>query len=155
MNINYFGTVALTQVVVPAMIKQGGGHVVVISSLVGKFGTKFRSSYSASKHALHGYFDSMRTEVFDKNINITLVCPGFVKTNVTLNALTGEGENQNIMDEIMHNAMEPADCAQIIIKAIEKKKEEIFFGGKEKYGVFLKRFFPKVFSNYIRKAKVT
>ena len=155
MNINYFGTIALTQAVVPTMIQQGGGQVVVISSLVGKFGTKFRSSYAASKHALHGYFDSMRTEVFDKNINITLVCPGFVKTNVTLNALTAEGSAQNKMDDIMHQAMEPAACAQIIIEAIDKKKEEIFFGGKEKYGVFFKRFFPKVFSKYIRKAKVT
>ena len=155
MNTNYWGTVALTQAIVPSMIKKGSGHVVVISSLMGKFGTRLRSSYSASKHALHGYFDSMRNEVFDKNITITLVCPGFIKTNATLNALKADGTPQNKMDEAMQNAMEPADCANRIIKAIEHQKEEVFFGGKEKYGVLLKRFFPKVFSRYIRKAKVT
>lgn len=154
MNINFWGTVALTQEVVPSMINQGAGHVVVISSLVGKFGTKLRSSYSASKHALHGYFDSMRTEVFDENIKITLVCPGFVKTNATMNALKADGKPQNKMDDVLLNAITAGECAQRIIKAIEQGKEEIFFGGKEKYGVLLKRFFPKVFSKYIRKAKV-
>jgi short-subunit dehydrogenase len=155
MNTNYWGTVALTQAIVPSMIEKGSGHVVVISSLMGKFGTRLRSSYSASKHALHGYFDSMRNEVFDKNITITLVCPGFIKTNATLNALKADGNPQNKMDEAIQNAMDPADCANRIIKAIEQQKEEVFFGGKEKYGVLLKRFFPKAFSNYIRKAKVT
>ena len=155
MNINYWGAVALTQAILPSMITNGAGHIVVISSLVGKFGTKFRSSYSASKHALHGYFDSMRNEVFDKNIKITLVCPGFVKTSATVNALKADGNTYNKMDDVMHNAMSPEDCAAVILKAIEKGKEEIFFGGKEKYGVLLKRFFPKIFSNYIRKAKTT
>jgi dehydrogenase/reductase SDR family protein 7B len=77
MNTNFWGTVALSKGVLPSMISQGGGHVVCISSLTGKFGTPYRSAYSASKHALHGYFDSLRSEVYKQKIDITLVCPGF------------------------------------------------------------------------------
>ena len=154
MDINFWGAVALTQAVLPGMIARNSGHVVIISSLVGKFGTRLRSAYSASKHALHGYFDSLRTEV-SPEIKITIVCPGFIKTNVTYNALTADGSRQNIMDEAQANGMPADECAEEIIKALNAGKQEVYIGGKEKYGVLLKRFFPKLFSRVIRKAKVT
>ena len=124
MNVNFWGTVALSKAVLPNMIAKGAGKIVCISSLVGKFGTRFRSSYSASKHALHGYFDSLRSEVYDKNINITLVCPGFIKTNVSINALTGDGNPQGTMDSAQDNGMPAGECARLIIDAIKKNKEE-------------------------------
>lgn len=154
MNINFWGTVALSQAILPSMINQGSGQIVIISSLVGKFGTKLRSAYSASKHALHGYFDSLRTEM-DSTIKISIICPGFIKTNVTINALTADGSKQNTMDDAQANGMPANECAISIIKAIEADKEEVYIGGKEKYGVLLKRFFPGMFSKLIRKAKVT
>lgn len=154
MRVNFWGTVALSKAVLPTMIAQGGGHIVCISSLVGKFGTRLRSAYSASKHALHGYFDSLRSEVYDKNINITLACPGFIRTNVTINALTGDGSPQNSMDEAQANGMAPEAFAAELVKAIEKKKEEVYIGGKEVKGVLFKRLLPERFSKYIRKAKV-
>ncbi len=154
MDINFWGTVALTQSTLPAMIARNSGHIVIISSLVGKFGTKFRSAYSASKHALHGYFDSLRTEI-PPAINITIICPGFIKTNVTYNALTADGSPQNTMDDAQANGMPAAACADEIIKAIQSDKQEVYIGGKEKYGVLLKRFFPGMFAKIIRKAKVT
>ncbi|MBM3400759.1 MAG: SDR family oxidoreductase [Bacteroidetes bacterium] len=154
MNINFWGTVALSQTILPSMITRKSGHVVVISSLVGKFGTKLRSSYSASKHALHGYFDSVRSEI-DSKIIISVICPGFIKTNVTINALTADGSKQNTMDEAQENGM-PADaCASKIIRAIKSNQEEVYIGGKEKYAVLLKRYLPGLFSKLIRKAKVT
>ncbi|MFM6975692.1 MAG: SDR family oxidoreductase [Sphingobacteriaceae bacterium] len=155
MNINFFGTVALSQALIPAMIKQGGGQLVVISSLVGKFGTRFRSAYSASKHALHGYFDSLRAELYPQNINITIVCPGFIKTNVSINALTADGSAQNTMDDAQANGMTPQTCALKIREAVSKNKEEVYIGGKEIYGVLLKRWMPLLFSKLMRKAKVT
>lgn len=155
MRVNFWGTVALTKAVLPTMIGQGAGHIVCISSLVGKFGTRFRSAYSASKHALHGYFDSLRSEVFDKNIDITIACPGYIRTNVTINALTADGSAQGTMDEAQENGMAPAACAGEIVKAIQKKKEEVYIGGKEVKGVLFKRLFPERFSKYLRKAKVT
>lgn len=154
MNINFWGTVALTQRILPTMLFNNSGHIVIISSLVGKFGTKFRSAYSASKHALHGYFDSLRTEINPK-IKICIICPGFIKTNVTINALTADGTKQNSMDDAQANGMPADQCALEIIKAIQSEKEEVYIGGKEKYAVLLKRFFPGLFSKIVRKTKVT
>lgn len=154
MNINFWGTVALTQRILPTMLFNNSGHIVIISSLVGKFGTKFRSAYSASKHALHGYFDSLRTEINPK-IKISIICPGFIKTNVSINALSADGTKQNSMDDAQANGMPANQCALEIIKAIQSEKEEVYIGGKEKYAVLLKRFFPGLFSKIVRKAKVT
>ncbi|WP_443944781.1 SDR family oxidoreductase [Pedobacter sp. AW1-32] len=154
MNTNFWGTVVLTKAILPNMLANGGGQIVLISSLVGKFGTKFRSAYAASKHALHGYFDSLRAEIYDQNIDITIVCPGFIKTNVSINALTAKGTQQGTMDNAQANGM-PADvCAAEIIKAVTAKKEEVYIGGKETKAIFLKRFFPNIFSKKIRNAEV-
>lgn len=155
MNVNFWGTVALSKAVLPAMIAKGGGKIVCISSLVGKFGTRMRSAYSASKHALHGYFDSLRAEVFDKNIQITIVCPGFIKTNVSVNALTGNGTAQGTMDAGQASGMPADECAKQIVRAIQQNKEEVYIGGKEVKGVWFKRFFPLRFSKYMRTAQVT
>jgi dehydrogenase/reductase SDR family protein 7B len=155
MNINFWGTVSLSKAILPRMIENGGGKIVCISSLVGKFGTPLRSAYAASKHALHGYFDSLRAEVFDKNIQIIMVCPGFIKTNVSLNALTGPGTPQNTMDTAQENGMPAKECAEKIVEAIKKNKEEVYIGGKEVKGILMKRLFPLRFSKYIRTAKVT
>jgi dehydrogenase/reductase SDR family protein 7B len=155
MNINFWGTVTLSKAVLPSMIQNGGGQIVCISSLTGKFGTRLRSTYAASKHALHGYFDSLRAEVYDKNISITIVCPGFVKTQVTLNAMTANGAPLGAMGEAHENSMSVDECAKEIVKAIKDKREEIYIGGKEVKGVLFKRFLPLQFSKFMRKAKVT
>lgn len=155
MNVNFWGTVVLSKAVLPAMIANGSGKIVCISSLVGKFGTRLRSAYSASKHALHGYFDSLRAEVFDKNIQISIVCPGFIKTNVSVNALTGNGSPQGTMDAGQASGMPADECAKLIIQAIQQHKEEVYIGGKEVKGVWFKRFFPLRFSRYMRTAQVT
>lgn len=155
MNVNFWGTVTLSKAVLPAMIASGGGHIICVSSLVGKFGTKLRSAYAASKHALHGYFDSLRLEVYDQNILITLVCPGFIRTNVSINALTGDGTIQNTMDDAQEQGMTAADCAAEIFKAIQQRKEEAYIGGKETKAIWYKRFFPSRFSKYMKTAKVT
>jgi dehydrogenase/reductase SDR family protein 7B len=154
MDTNFWGTVVLSKAVLPLMIANGGGQIVAISSLVGKFGTKFRSTYAASKHALHGYFDSLRSEVYDKNIDITIICPGFIETNVTYNALTGDGNPLNMMGDAHANAMTPPECAKQIVQAVKSKKEEVYIGGKETRAVLLKRFFPNIFSKKVRTAKV-
>lgn len=155
MNVNFWGTAVLSKAVLPGMIAHGGGKIICISSLVGKFGTRLRSAYSASKHALHGYFDSLRSEVFDKNIQITIICPGFIKTKVSVNALTGDGSPQGTMDSGQEHGMLPEECARQIIKAIQQNKEEVYIGGKETKGIWFKRFFPLRFSRYMRTAKVT
>jgi len=151
MNINYFGTICLTKAVLPSMISNKEGHIVVISSLTGKFGAPLRSAYAASKHALHGFFDTLRIETWKDNINVSIICPGYIRTNVSINALTANGAAQNSMDPETDKGMKPEILAQHIIKAIKNKKEELVVGGKETLGVYIKRFFPKLFSKIIRK----
>lgn len=155
MDVNFWGTVILSKALLPQMIKRNTGTIVCVSSLVGKFGTRFRSAYSASKHALHGYFESLRIELDNPSIHLMLACPGFIKTKVTINALTANGSKQGTMDEAQANGMPAEECAKQIIKAIEQKKDEVYIGGKETKGVLLKRLFPSYFAKIIKKAKVT
>ena len=156
MDINYFGTLALTKEILPHFIKNNSGHFVVTTSIVGKIGTPLRSSYAATKHALHGFFDSLRAEHHKDNIIVTLVCPGFVTTNVSKNALTGDGTPQDKMDLATANGIHPDKFAKLMLKAIKNKREEVYIAGtKEKLGVYAKRFFPKLLSKMIRKLSVT
>ncbi len=150
-EINYFSAVNLSKAVLPFMLKNKSGKIVVISSIAGKFGFYLRSSYSAAKHALHGYFESLRLEVENKGVSVLLVCPGKVKTNVSLNAVSSSGDSHNKMDESHENAMSAQESAQQIITGILNDKEEIFIGGKELLAVKIKRFFPKLFGKIIRK----
>ena len=129
MEVNFFGTVALTKALLPHFITRKSGQFGVISSLVGKFGSPYRSSYAAAKHALHGFFESLRLEHFEDNIYVTMICPGFIKTDVSKNALTADGSPLN-------------------------KKEEVYIGGKETMGIYLKRFVPIIFTKILRKSEV-
>jgi short-subunit dehydrogenase len=154
MEVNFFGTVGLTKALLPHFIQNKSGQFGVVTSLVGRFGTPFRSSYAASKHALHGFFESLRAEVFVDNISVTMICPGFIKTNVSINALTADGTALNEMDQAQENGMSTEDCAKAIFSALNAKKEEVCIGGKETYAVYLKRFFPTLFSKILRKSNV-
>ncbi|MDT8417009.1 MAG: SDR family oxidoreductase [Lutibacter sp.] len=156
MEVNYLGTVALTKALLPHFIEKNSGHLVVITSIVGKIGTPLRSSYAASKHALHGFFDSLRAEVYQNNIKVTLACPGFVQTNVSINALTADGTPQNKMDSATKNGLKPEVFVEKLLKAVRQEKQEVYIGGfKEKLAVYVKRLFPKLLSKMIRKLAVT
>ncbi len=156
MEVNYLGTVALTKAVLPHFVQRQQGHFVVTTSIVGKIGTPLRSSYAASKHALHGFFDSLRAEHYKDAIAVTLICPGFVQTNISMNALTGDGSPQQKMDNATAGGISPERFAKKMAKAIHQKKEEVYIAGaKEKLGVVVKRLFPKLLSKMIRKLSVT
>tara|TARA_B100000795_G_C22800517_1_gene441646 strand:+ start:2470 stop:3264 length:795 start_codon:yes stop_codon:yes gene_type:complete len=156
MEVNYTGTVALTKALLPHFLEKQQGQIVVTTSIVGLIGTPLRSSYAASKHALHGFFDSLRAEVYDDNINVTLICPGFVSTNISINALTGDGTSQQKMDTATANGISPERFAILMAIAIDSKKEEVYIAGfKEKLGVYVKRWFPMLFSIMVRKLSVT
>ncbi len=151
MNINYFGTIILTKAVLPQMMKRKTGHVVTISSLTGKFGAPSRSAYSASKHALHGFFDTVRSEMHKYNVYVSVICPGYTRTNVSINALTANGETNNYTDKDIAGGMKPEVLAAKIIKAVDKKKAELIVGGNEVIAVYLKRFCPRLLYRLLRK----
>lgn len=155
MEVNFFGTVGLTKAVLPSMIDRQSGHIIVISSVMGKLGTRLRSTYAASKHALHGWFDCLRQEIHENQVEITLVCPGFVKTNVTLNALEGDGTPYGKMGSGQENGMKPEKFAEKMLSKIATGKDEIYIGGKEIAAVYLKRFAPRMLNKLLRNIKVT
>lgn len=155
MEINYFGTVALTKVVLPYMQKQGFGCFVPISSIAGKFGFYWRSAYAASKHALQGFFESLLLEEAKNNIQVTLVYPGKINTPISLSAINEKGEAHGKMDHNQETGMSAEICAQQIIKAVEKEKKEVLIGNKEIKAVKLKRFFPRLFWKVIAKQSPT
>jgi len=138
-EVNFFGAVAITKGVLPWMISQGGGYIVVISSMAGKFGFRLRSSYAASKHALHGYFETLRSELHDKNIRITLICPGRIKTDISVHSLTGDGRLYGKMDEGQAKGVPVEKCARIIARAIRNNRREVFIGKSELFLLSIKR----------------
>lgn len=155
-RVNYFGTVALTKALLPHFIKNKNGQVAVISSVVGKIGTPFRSSYAASKHALHGYFDSLRAELHQDGVKVTIICPGFVNTDVSINALTGDGSQQGSKDKATAKGLSPERFAKKAVRAINNQKQEVIIGGfLEHLGAWVKRFFPLLLSRMVRKVPVT
>jgi short-subunit dehydrogenase len=152
MDVNFYSTVALTKAVLPYMIKQQSGHFIVISSVAGKIGTIMRSGYNASKHALHGFYDSLRAESYKDNIKVTTVCPGYIRTNVSVNALDENGGKFGKMDTNQENGIPPEECARQILNAVRKDKKEIYIGGlKEVAAIYLKRFFPSLLFDQVRK----
>ena len=155
MEINYFGNIAMTKSVLPYMVSQKAGHIVVISSIAGKFGFFLRSAYSASKHALHGFYESLMLEQEENGLYVTIACPGKINTNISMNALTGSGDKHGVMDHNQSTGMPVSECVSILLKAVEKKKKEILIGNKEIKAVTLKRFFPQIFWKIIRKQSAT
>jgi short-subunit dehydrogenase len=149
-ELNVFSVIAITRAVLPIMIAQKSGHITATSSIAGKIGTPMRSAYAATKHALHGFFDSLRSEVYKENVAITLICPGYIKTNISVNALNGSGSQYGKMDENQIKGMSPEECANKILKGMANGKQELYIGGKEVMGVYLKRFFPRILSKMVR-----
>lgn len=145
MELNFFSVVALTKLVLPYMLKNKAGHIVVVSSISGKFGFPWRTAYSASKHAIQGYFESLRAELHKDNIQVTIVSPGRIKTNISRNALIETGESYLKMDPGQENGMSPRECAIKILKAIKKEKKELLVGKKELLMVYIRRFFPALY----------
>lgn len=155
MEINFFGNIALTKSVLPVFIQQQSGHLVITSSVAGKFGFFLRSSYSASKHALHGFYESLRLENLRHNIKVTLVCPGFVNTSMSQNALTADGKNHGKLDGYQKGGLTPGQCARKMLKAVKKGKEEVLFGQKEALAVYIKRFLPGIFTSLMKRRDPT
>ena len=153
MEVNFFGTVALTKCVLPTMLERRAGQIIVISSVAGKFGFYLRSAYSASKHALHGFFESLRMEVHRQGVGVMLVCPGKIRTPISMNALTAEGRPFNAMDEGQLKGVPAEVCADRILKGALRGEEEVYIGGREVRALWIKRLFPGLFSRLIRRQK--
>jgi len=151
MELNFFGVISVTKFVLAHMLKQGSGHLVVISSISGKFGVPRRTAYSASKHALQGYFETLRAELANDHVDVTIVSPGRVQTNISVNAITESGQSYKIMDAGQANGMSAEICAAKIVRAIKKNRKDVLVGRKELLMVYIRRFFPALFFKLVTK----
>ena len=154
MEVDYLGTIGLSKALLPHFVANKKGHYVVVSSLMGKFSSPFRSAYCGAKHALHGFFDALRLEHDKDNIKVTMICPGFVNTNVARNALTADGSQQGYQDEMTENGLDVNVFVKKMIKAIQKGKFEAYIGKFEKFGVYVKRLSPKLIHKLVMRSKV-
>jgi short-subunit dehydrogenase len=152
MELDFFAPVALTRALLPGMVARSRGHVVMVGSVVSRFGAPLRSGYAAAKHALAGFTEAARAELWRNGIKFTLVCPGFVKTQVSVNALTGAGGTYGKMDHGQAKGMPAEACAEKIWRAVARDVEETFIGAEANF-IHLKRFFPGLFSYVLKRAK--
>ena len=145
MEVNFFGVIALTKAILPSMIKNGGGQLSATSSLVGKFGFPYRSAYSSSKHALHGFFESLLSENSKHGIKVSMLIPGRVQTNISKFALNADGSEHGKIDPGQANGISTEKAAQKIINGLKKEKKEIWVGGTEMNMLHVKRFLPRLY----------
>jgi short-subunit dehydrogenase len=151
MEINFFGVVALVKAILPSMIEHGGGQLAAASSLVGKFGFPYRSAYSASKHALHGFFETILAENYKHNIRVSMLIGGRIQTNISKFAINKEGNEHGKMDAGQANGITAEKAAQQIVKGLQKEKPEVPVGGKELLMLKIKRFLPALHYKMARK----
>ena len=143
MEVNYFGPLMLTKAVLPSMIARKKGHIVALSSVAGKYGSATRSGYCGAKHAVEGLFDALREEVWMDGIDVTVAVPGAVRTNVSINALTGDGTAYGKMDPFLEAGFAPEDCAARIVDAVHRRAPEVTIAtGVARRNAVLKRWSP-------------
>jgi len=148
---DFFGAVTLTKALLPHMIRQGGGQLVVLSSMTGLYGFPMRSAYASAKHALRGFFETAALELWNNNIKVTMVYPGRVHTDVSINSLDKDGKQYGIMDPGQAKGIPVEVCARKIIRAVERNKKSLLLGRGEIFLYSMKKFCPPVFYLIARK----
>jgi short-subunit dehydrogenase len=144
MELNFFAPVALTNAVLPSMLARRRGRVVIVSSVAGYVGTPLRSSYAASKHAVRGYFDSLRAELHGSGIGVTVVCPGYIRTEISQHAIAEGGREHGRRDRVVEGGLAAEHCARAILKAVTKNRSELYIGGREVLAIYAKRLLPSL-----------
>lgn len=155
MEVNFLAPITLTNAVLPAMLRRGDGRIVVLSSVAGYVGTPLRSSYAASKHAVRGYFDSLRAELAGGGVGVTIVCPGYVRTEISERAVAEGGRRHGVTDRCIDRGMPAESCARTIADAIEQGKSELHVGGREVLAIYAKRLLPGFVERLVPKGAPT
>jgi dehydrogenase/reductase SDR family member 7B len=155
MELDFFAPVALTRAVLPGMRARGAGHIVMIGSVVSKIGVPLRTGYSAAKHAIAGFTEAAAAELWRDGVKFTLACPGFVRTQVSVNALGASGERHGVVDDDILKGLSPEQCAEGIWRAVAKNREDVLIAGREHLYVQIKRFAPALFAHVLKRAKAT
>lgn len=142
MEVNFFAPAEMSRLILPKMVESGGGHIAVTSSIAGYFGFPLRCAYSSAKHAVYGFFETLRAENAGRGIKVTVVCPGRVRTNISFNALDKGGKKYARMDPGQEGGLTADKAARRIVRAIDRGRREVLVGRFELLMVWIKRFFP-------------
>jgi dehydrogenase/reductase SDR family protein 7B len=153
--VNYFAPLQLTQLVAPDMIRRGHGSIVAMASVLGLIATPHRSAYIAAKHALHGFFEALRTETMDQGLHVMLVYPGFVNTDISVHALTAQGGKHGQQDPGQSKAMPPRRVAEAVVTGLAQRKPRLLITGKEGWLVLLQRLAPSLVTRIVRRVATT
>ncbi|XP_075942367.1 dehydrogenase/reductase SDR family member 7B isoform X3 [Anarhichas minor] len=146
METNYFGSIALTQALLPSMVHRRSGHIVVISSVQGKIAIPYRSAYAASKHATQAYFDCLRAEIEHYGIPVTVISPGYIRTSLSVNAVTGDGSKYGVLDKSTATGWDPRDVAQAVLKAVRHRSKDVVLAGPlPSVAIYLRTMWPALF----------
>ncbi len=143
MNTNFWGTVFCTKYALPYLL-QSNGSLVGISSIAGHIGLPERSAYSASKFAMNGFLESVRSENMENDLHVLIACPGFTASNIRKAALTKDGTPQKESPRNEQKMVTAKKVAKNIIYAIDCKKDTLILSINGKFAVWLNRFFPKL-----------
>ncbi|BES69514.1 SDR family NAD(P)-dependent oxidoreductase [Marinobacter nanhaiticus D15-8W] len=145
MDVDVMGQIALTKAVLPHMLERRDGHIAVTASVAGKVGVPQRTGYCAAKHAVMGFFDALRAEVEDDGIHVSTIVPGFIRTDISRNALAADGKAFGKVDDDIAGGMDVDECAEVVFNALKARKREIPVGkGKEMAALWVKRIAPEV-----------
>ncbi len=156
-TVNFLAPVRIIRRVLPRMMERGSGRVVAVSSLSTRVPTPQRSAYTASKAALETYLTVLRRELMDSGVGVTVALPGFVRTEISLNALNADGSTHGMLDRAQEKGMSPEACARRIISGIERGRREILIPTdmRTRLGLFLQRHAPGLLDRLMAKAEVT
>jgi len=146
MNVNYFGTLALTKVIGNHMLKRKTGHIVFMSSVLGRISVPNSAAYSASKHALQALADSLRAEVVAAGIRVTVISPSFVKTDITVNALTASGQRFGQVTKDIASGYSPDYVAERTFKAVINQESDVVIAPiPDKAAIYIRSFLPNIY----------
>ncbi len=150
MNVNFFGSVNITKAALPSLLERRG-QIVVMSSVAGLAPLATRTGYSASKHALHGFFESLRTEVSADGVGVTMVCPSFVRTGIGDRALGGDGGLATIARTQLGTPVEPDELAALVVEAADRRRRLVLPFSDAKRAARLERFAPRLYDRIMMK----
>ncbi|MCF8224575.1 MAG: SDR family NAD(P)-dependent oxidoreductase [Bacteroidales bacterium] len=150
MEIDYFAGVILAKALLPGMIERGEGYFGVTSTITGKFGFPMRSAYSAAKHALFGFYESLLAENYKHGIRVTMFSPGRVRTNISVSSVDKDGKARGIIDPGQANGIPPDKCARKMVRSMKTGKRDVLIGGKELIMVYAYKFFRRIYYRWVR-----
>jgi short-subunit dehydrogenase len=150
LQVNFMGSVYCTHYALPYLVKTNG-RLVAVSSLRGRLPSATADGYGASKHAMSEFFSSLRNELSDKGVSVTIIYPSWVSTGITSRAIKADGTQKGVVSVHEKGAMSADKCAETILGAVARRKREVVMTIEGKLGLWLRLIAPKIVDQILKK----